>query len=110
MAKEYEYEGEKFRLDDSNGCYIEVTYKEQVGYVGVYLQGTKTSPYCWWANANVVTPDGLKAGSPAGDDLETNLRALCGDLVRRQREADARKAFKPEGACKSLHEFVESLP
>ena len=32
--REYKYEGEAFELDDPKGCYIEVTYRGQKGYVG----------------------------------------------------------------------------
>ena len=35
--KEYKYKSDTFELDDSKGCYIEVTYKGQKGYVGVNL-------------------------------------------------------------------------
>ena len=111
MTREFKFRGEMFLLDDSKGCYAEVTYKDQVGYMGVNLQGTPDAPYCWYPeHPNVLAPDGLKFGNSAGSDEESNLRALCGDLLRRHREAEARKAFKPEEACKSLHEFVESLP
>ena len=110
MGKEYKFEGETFELDDSNGCYIEVSYKGLVGYVGVYLQGTAEQPYCWWAeNATFVTADGLTNGNATGADIESNLRDLCRTLLRKHREAEGRKAFKPEEACESLHDFVKSL-
>ena len=44
MAKDYQYDGATFLLDDSQGCFIEVKYKEQVGHVGVNLRGTKEHP------------------------------------------------------------------
>ena len=31
MSKEYKYEEETFLLDDSKGCYVKVTYKNQLG-------------------------------------------------------------------------------
>ena len=39
MAKSAEYNGEKFQLDDSKGCYVEVAHKRSglIGYVGVNL-------------------------------------------------------------------------
>lgn len=110
MATEYKYEGETFLLDDSKGCYVEVTYKDQIGHVGVNLQGTADAPYAWYANQpSLVTPDGLKAGKSSGTSEEDNLRALCAELIRLQREAEAHAAFDAEAACKSLHEFVESV-
>ena len=110
MATEYKYEGETFLLDDSKGCYAEVTYKDQVGYVGVNLQGTPGTPYSWRPELSQrVTPEGLTRGISSGGDFESNLHALCTEPVRRQREAEAHKRFDPEAACKSLHEFVEKL-
>ena len=111
MTKEFKFEGETFLLDDSKGCYIEVTYKDQIGHVGVNLQGTKNTPFVWYANRpDLVTPDGLKVGNSNGPDEASNLQALCSDLLRLQRQAEGRTAFNPEEACKSLHEYVESLP
>ena len=43
MAKEYKHQGETFLLDDSKGCYVKITYKDQVGYLGVNLQGSAES-------------------------------------------------------------------
>ena len=89
----------------------EVAYEDQVGYVGVNLQGTSDQPFLWWGEAaGFVTPGGLTGGVPSGRDLQSNLQALCSDLLRRQLEAEARNAFTPEDACKSLHEFAQSLP
>lgn len=110
MAKEYKYQGEMFSLDDSKGCYIEVKYKEQRGYVGVYLKGTAEQPFCWYDSERVVAKDGLSVGNSNGRDLDVNLHALCAKLLANHRQARARKAFKPEEVCKSLHEFVQALP
>ena len=77
MNKEYKYQSETFKIDDSKGCYIEVTYRDQKGYLGVYLQGTAEKPLCWYDNQSVVTKDGLKAGNVVGRDMEAGLRALC---------------------------------
>ena len=35
----YEYSGVKFEIDDSKGCYLEVTCKDITGYAGVNLEG-----------------------------------------------------------------------
>ena len=47
--KEYKYQGETFQLDDSKGCYVEVTYKYLTGYLGVNLgaRATDQNPYVW---------------------------------------------------------------
>ena len=111
MTREYKYDGETFVLDDAKGCYIEATYKDQVGYVGVNLQGTAEAPYLWWPEqSRWVTSDGLTNGNSSGGDLASNLRAMCRDLLSRHRQEEARKAFRPKEACKSLHEFAQSLP
>ena len=41
----YEYEGETFMLDDSKGCYVEVTYRDLTGYFGVNIRGNGTDQY-----------------------------------------------------------------
>ena len=32
--RDYKYKGETFKLDDSNGCYVKVTYKDLTGSFG----------------------------------------------------------------------------
>ena len=109
MGTEYKFEGETFLLDDTKGCYVEATYGGQIGYVGVNPHGTAETPYFWWPDeTNWVTPDGLTNGNP-GTDMQSSLNALCAQLLRQYREAEARKTFKPEDACGSLHEFVQSV-
>ena len=39
---DYEYEGETFKLDDSKGCYVEVTYEGLTGYFGVNIKDNAT--------------------------------------------------------------------
>ena len=110
MAIEYKFQGESFILDDSKGCYIEVTYKEQTGYMGVYLKGTAEKPLCWYDKPGVVTKDGLQAGNITSGDPEAGMQALCKQLLANHRLAEKRRAFRPEEVCKSLHEFVHTLP
>ena len=110
MTRKYEFEGETFQLDDSTGCYIEVTYEDMVGYVGVNLKGTAKRPYAWWTeNSSPVTKDGLRFGNSNGSSEKSNLEGLCRDLIRRYQQAQEQKAFNPEAACSSLHEFVKTL-
>ncbi len=110
MSTEFKYQGETFQLDDSKGCYIEVMYEDQLGHVGVSLQSTKGAPYAWSANRpGRITAEGLRSGTSSGPDVQSNLEALCAELLRLQRQAEAHKAFNAEAACKSLHEYVESL-
>jgi hypothetical protein len=109
-VKKHEVDGEIFQLDDSKGCYIEVTHKDLVGYVGVNLRGTAESPFCWQTSDTQLTPDGLKIGNVNGPGEEVNLQALCRSLVQTHRQNEARKAFNPKDACEALHEFMEKLP
>ena len=108
--KKYELDGETFQLDDSKGCYIEVTYKDLVGHIGVNLSGTKESPFCWYTGNTFLTPDGLTQGNSNSGGEEGNLHALCKALITQHRKTEAHKAFKPEDACAALHEFMEKLP
>lgn len=110
--KIYKYRGETFELDDSQGCYVEVTYKTVKGWVGVNLADTATdeSPYSWYTNQGVVTPAGLKAGNSHGSSFESNLEALCARLVEDYRTAEAAKMLNRDKYCQTLHEFMKQLP
>ena len=115
--KKVEYKGETFQLDDSKGCYIEVTYRNLVGYVGISLQlGTEEKPYAWWVpefggSANsVVTKDGLTTGAGEYEEPTEALHILYNHLIHKYQEDESRKAFKPEIACEALHEYVKGLP
>ena len=105
----YEYQGKTFEINDSEGCYLVVTFKGLGGYVGVNLQGTATEPYGWTIDNQNITPDGLQGIYGSEMLLKDNLDALCAYLIAQQEEADARARFKPEDACVALHEFVKGL-
>ena len=111
MAKAYQYDGVTFTLDDSQGCFVEVKYKDQMGHVGVNLRGTKEYPYGYTINdLHAVTLDGLSYGNrPSKGTLQACLDALCRELLRLQREEDSRKTFNKEEACEELHKFVAEL-
>ena len=110
MAKPREFEGYKFLLDDSKGCYIEVKLGKQTGYVGVNLaQGTSERPYCWFNSNAFTVPDGLNGGKVSGPTIEDNLQALFKRLISAQEQEDAHNKFDQEAACKALHEYVEKL-
>ncbi len=114
MPKEYKYDGETFLLDDSKGCYIEVTYEGLTGYVGVNLssEGTQATPYAWAVLnhiGGVVVDDGLNDGLKVST-IEEGLRRLCNWLIQHHTEQQAHKAFDREKACGELHEFYEKLP
>ena len=110
--KEFEHNGELFQLDDSKGCYIEVSYRYLKGYVGVNLgkEASDQYPFIWWLDSEPVTRDGLKYGNPNGDSVESNLSALCDQLIRKYRIEEANKKFDREKYCNQLHEAMKNLP
>ena len=108
----YEYSGVKFEIDDSKGCYLEVTCKDITGYAGVNLEGTKDTRYAWGVGSSHVAKDGLSAGNSAGNTMLLNLHALCDSLLEELARREAARAFTPEAreqACAELHDFVKGL-
>ena len=121
MPKEYKHDGETFQLDDSKGCYVEISYEgEVVGYVGVALNGgTNAAPYAydywdsnqsrWVYRRSEVTPDGLERGASV-PDMNSGLEGVCFAYLSSLRAQRERAEFKPEAACEALHKYVEELP
>ena len=108
----YEYRGFKFMIDDSKGCYVEVTYKDVSGYAGVFLNGTNDARFAWWVESSGVTKDGLTTGNSAGNTMQANLHALCDWIIAQHEEREQQRAFTPkarEKACAELHDFVNGL-
>ena len=107
----YKYKDVEFDMDDSAGCYIEVSYKDVKGYVGVNLSGDSASRFLWFSEPSALVKDGLRYGNSNGDSLENNMNAVCEDLLRRHELAERVKAFDSkakEAACEELHDFVKS--
>ena len=111
--KTYRYNNETFELDDSNACYIKVTHKDQVGFVGTNLQDKSKVPstFCWTMSPTHVTQAGLTGGNGhVGQSFEFHLQVLCGTLIIKQREEDARRnSFDAEKACADIRGFMEQL-
>ena len=108
----YEYRGVKFEIDDSKGCYLETTYKDVTGYVGVFLSGTNDTRYAWWVASSGVTKDGLTTGNSAGNTMQPNLHALCDWIIAELAKRERQGAFDEkarEQACDELHDFVKGL-
>ena len=112
----YEYRGVKFEIDDSKGCYLEVTYLDITGYAGVFLKGTIDTRYAWWQQSSGVTSgvtkDGLTKGNNAGNTMKPNLHAVCDWILKELAGREATRAFTPEAreqACAELHDFVKGL-
>ena len=111
-VKEYKHQGETFQLNDSKGCYVEVTYKHLTGYVGVKSgkKATEQQPYAWYMDKSFVTPDGLTVGIISGPSFEANLNALCAQLLSDFRTEEAAKVFDSAKYCAELHDIVKNLP
>ena len=84
MEKVYKYTGEEFLLDDANGCFIKVTYKDQVGCLALASRGTADNPYRW-AGGSYAPPGGLRSETSSGRDVEQNLQGLCRSLIHQHR-------------------------
>ena len=63
MVREYKYKDKTFSIDDSKGCFVEVSYEGLTGYAGVWVAGTPTGPYGWSTSRSAVSPDGIKGGN-----------------------------------------------
>ena len=110
--KEYKYEGEMFKLDDSKGCYVEVTYEGLTGYFGVRITGTATDqqPYSYYVGGEeYATPDGLTTGAPSSSFNEARDQ-ICVELLEVFRAQEAAKTFDHAKYCEELHEAVKNLP
>ena len=113
MKRDKEYQGYKFLLDDSKGCYIEGVMEADTslqGIAGVALKGTASHPYGVITNSSLdkVNESGLNS-SGGYPTIGSAVDGLCASL----KQAYDRKAFTPEAAeqaCKSLHAYMESLP
>ena len=119
MAKDFKHAGETFLLDNSKGCFVEVTYaehQEYVGVVGVSINGTESAPY---AVSVLSTPNGsdrdkvIKGDQVVGNsvgDLDSAIYQCCEALIKTRRRYEGQKHFDPESACRKLHEEFENLP
>ena len=109
--KKYKYKEETFKLDDSKGCYVEVTYKGLTGHFGVNISDTATDqyPYAYRVGERSVTPDGMIKGnsSPSFEDARDQT---CDILLNKFRTQEAAKTFDRAKYCVELHEAVKNLP
>ena len=108
----YKYEGETFKLDDSKGCYVEVTYMGLTGYFGVNISGTGTDkfPYFYHVDGEQhVTPDGMTDGHQS-ESPENARDQICRKLLNIFRNHKAAETFDPAKYCKELHDAVKNQP
>ena len=106
---EYTYQDEIFQVDNSNGCYLEVTYRDLKGYVGVNLRpdATDETPYLFLTGRGMdaVTDYGLRRGRRRGDSVEDALNGLCEWMMK----VHSNRSFDRERHCRALDEFVNGL-
>ena len=105
--KVYKFDGETFELDDSKGCFVTVSYRDEVAYLGVNLRdGSDRRPFryagAWQTSAQ---PDGLASGSRVAT-FEDGLVGVCRLLLERQQQLE----FDREKACTALHDETAKLP
>ena len=110
---DYKYAGETFKLDDSKGCYVEVTHdglRGLTGYFGVNISVTATDqyPYSYRVNEGSVTPNGIINGiqNPSFKDARDEI---CEILLNRFRTQEAAKTFDRAKYCAELHDAVKNL-
>ena len=109
--RDYKYEWKTFKLDDSKGCYVKVTYKDLTGSFGVNINGNATDqyPYLYWEDESYVTPDGMTSGNRSSS-FEDALDKTCSVLLNRFRIQEDAKKFDRAKYCKELHDDVKNLP
>ena len=109
--RDYKYKGETFKLDDSNGCYVKVTYKDLTGSFGVNISGNATDqrPYFYWEDESYATPDGMRSGDPSSSFEDARDRTFD-VLLKKCRTQEAAKTFDRAKYCKELHDAVKNLP
>ncbi len=117
MTKKHEHDDRIFEVDDSEGCFIKITYEGLVSYAGVFYQGTSDRPYMSTSPTEIDSSqkpnkDGLLEGFSGNSGIKTIGEALDMSFRRLADEHDRRVAqheFKPDDACKTLHEFFDKL-
>ena len=110
--RDYTYEGETFKLDDSKGCYVEVTYKGLTGYFGVNIGGTGRDhePYVYCVGGEeYVTLDGMTGGDYQSPSFKDALDNTCNSLLNKFSAQEAAFLFRLK-YCEELHDAVKNLP
>ena len=106
--KEYLYKGETFQLDDSQGCYIEITYKDQKGWVVVNIS-IENYGYAITDRAAEVTASGVQSRYGARNTIMEAVDFLCLILLLNQKKVDEYKPLDRIALCAELHSFMDKL-
>ena len=110
MTTEHKYRDHTFTVDDSKGCFAEVTLAELTAWVGVDLaNGTNEHPYSFTPNERRVTDDGISGGSGGYPTPDTALEAAFNHLLHLYEQNQAHQKFDQKKACENLHDFIKGL-
>ena len=108
----YEFGQVQFVLQRLSESLIEVTYRDQVGYLGLVKDFDAGKPYGWSPTRSGVSEDGLAYGMHYSTP-ESALSDLCRIMLSNQRKEDS-KRINPEerqqAARVVLEEFFDELP
>lgn len=111
MAKTLKHDGYEFQLDDSRGCYVEVSFKgKAVGVVGLNLaQAEEGKPFSWFPTTAPAGPEGLQFGNGVYPDVRTALTELCDHTIRQYRQRMESERIDRKAACERLHKEVNEI-
>lgn len=111
--RHYSFEGKaKFILKAISDCVIEVSHREQKGWIGINRGWNASRPYAQTTCESSVSPDSINAILTESTP-DAALNTLCRMMLADQRRADS-KRINPEGRRRPtkqvLGEFFDSLP
>ena len=110
MSIQHKYRDYTFTVDDSKGCYADVTLAGLKAYVGVDLaSGTNERPYAFTHRAQRVTDDGISQGGGGYPTADAALEAAFNHLIGEFERNQAHQAFDQKKACQTLHDFIKGL-
>ena len=108
MNIQQKYRDYTFTVDDSKGCYAEVTLSGLKAYVGVDLAaGTNERPYTFTPSEQRVRNDGIQRGAGGYPTPDTALEAAFNHLIGEFERNQAHQAFDQKKACENLHDFIK---
>ena len=108
----YEFGRAQVTLRRLSESLIKVTYRDQVGYLGLVKDFDAGKPYGWSATGSGVSEDGVAYGMHYSTP-ESALSDLCRDYAQRSKERDSKRINpeeRKEAARVVLGEFFDELP
>ena len=108
----YEFGRAQVTLRRLSESLIKVTYRDQVGYLGLVKDFDAGKPYGWSATGSGVSEDGVAYGMHYSTP-ESALSDLCRIMLSDQRKEDSKRINpeeRKEAARVVLGEFFDELP